>query len=109
MKRPKKKPTLGQQVLGDIKGFSQGLRDPLNYIDPSPARSARSKKQVEEMRNKRDKDKPEVDRVSVAAAERLAKTKEEGRKRRKKFVKEKGKNTRKRRALLLNIEKTKNG
>lgn len=114
MKRPKKKPgavqrTLGSiksQFLSDVKGFAAGLKDPLNYKDPSPERTAKSKKAVEDLR-KNNKRPSKKDSVADAAAARMAKTKAEGRKRRVKFEKAQGEKAKKRRALLLNIRKAK--
>lgn len=114
MIRPKKKPgavqrTLGSiknQFLSDVKGFAAGLKDPLNYKDPSPERTAKSKKAVEDLR-KNNKRPSKKDPVADAAADRMAKTKAEGRKRRVKFEKAQGEKAKKRRALLLNIRKAK--
>jgi len=114
MIRPKKKPgavqgTLGSiksQFLSDVKGFATGLKDPLNYKDPSPERTAKSKKAVEDLR-KNNKRPSKKDPVADAAAARMAKIKAEGRKRRVKFEKAQGEKAKKRRALLLNIRKAK--
>lgn len=115
MKRPKKRPSAVQRTLGsiksqflsDVKGFAAGLKDPLNYKDPSPERTAKSKKAVEDLRKSSNKRSPKKDPVADAAAARIAKTKAEGRKRRVKFEKAQGEKAKKRRALLLNIQKAK--
>ena len=112
MKRPKKRPSAIQRTLGsiksqflsDVKGFAAGLKDPLNYKDPSPERTAKSKKALEDLR-KKNKRPSKKDPVADAAAARIAKTKEEGRKRRIKFEKKQGEKSKKKRALLLNIQK----
>lgn len=112
MIRPKKRPSAVQRTLGsiksqflsDVKGFAAGLKDPLNYKDPSPERTAKSKKALEDLR-KKNKRPSKKDPVADAAAARIAKTKEEGRKRRIKFEKKQGEKAKKKRALLLNIQK----
>jgi len=66
-----------------------------------------SRAAIESLSKKRKKRKP-APPVKDAAAEKRAKIKEEGRKRRIKFEKKQGEKAKKRRALLLNIEKAKN-
>lgn len=98
------------QVSADIGGrpLTAISRSTISGRGEDMAEAARmSRAAIESLSKKRKKRKP-APPVKDAAAEKRAKIKEEGRKRRIKFEKKQGEKAKKRRALLLNIERAKN-
>ena len=107
--KPKPKPyspTPKMSFGADIKNtFNQFMAGIAGKSNSSLSKASKmSQAAIESLDKKSKKSKP-APPVKDAAAEKRAKIKEEGRKRRIKFEKKQGEKAKKRRALLLNIEK----
>jgi len=114
---PTPKMRFGADIKNTFNQFMAGIGGkpltaiPLSKIsgksNSSPSKASKMSQAAIESLNKKSKKSKPAPPVKDAAAEKRAKIKEEGRKRRIKFEKKQGEKAKKRRALLLNIEKAK--